>query len=345
MKVLKYVKEKKIGLSIYLIFFVLLIFSLIKRDVKPGIYQASVILIFLIFLLSQYFDFEYRYFIGSALIMLIFCPFFLIAGYETIAEYFANYVYGFLVLGILGYFLDNLRERLKKKGYFKIYKIIILSISVLLLISPLLIYKDYVEKHSASIIEKVKENIEYRYILITKKNIIDSKPLDKNIIIDINDPISNSIAYKDVKIRGWAIDNSSVDALGIDKVLFFLGKKNDEEKFIGLADINFLREDVGKVYGRQFDRCGFEIEFNSSKFKDGKYIIYVYAFGYQSNWSNVEYEICIDNSGYNLITNSLFADTNNDNLPDFYTLVNTPNLEATIQTLGPNNCNLAGKFS
>ncbi|GAG60015.1 unnamed protein product, partial [marine sediment metagenome] len=116
MKLLKYMKERKLGLSICLSLFVLLVVSLVLRNTKPGLYPVSIFLMFLVFIFSQYFDFEYRYFIGFALILLVTCPFLLIAKYETLAEYFANYVYGFLVLGVIGYFFDNLREKLKSKG-------------------------------------------------------------------------------------------------------------------------------------------------------------------------------------------------------------------------------------
>src|SRR4030042_5359049 len=133
MKMGKFLKEKKLGLSFLLVFFVLLVISIISRGIFPEIYQISIFFAILIFIFSQYFDFEYKLLIGFALFLLIICLFLLIFKLDTLAEYFANYVYGFLVLGIIGYFFDNLREKLKSKGTLKIFKIVFLSILILFL--------------------------------------------------------------------------------------------------------------------------------------------------------------------------------------------------------------------
>ena len=97
MKILKFVKEKKLGLSFLLSFFILLIVSLVLRNIFPKIYPISIFFVVLIFIFSQYFDFDYRLFIGFALFLLVVCPFLLIAKLNTLAEYFANYVYGFFI--------------------------------------------------------------------------------------------------------------------------------------------------------------------------------------------------------------------------------------------------------
>ena len=124
MKILKFVKEKKIGLSFLLSFFTLLVASLVICNIFPKTYPISIFFVVLILIFSQYFDFDYRLLIGFALFLLIICPFLLIFKLNTMAEYFAIYVYGFLVLGIIGYFFDNLREKLKSKGTIKIYKVL-----------------------------------------------------------------------------------------------------------------------------------------------------------------------------------------------------------------------------
>ena len=121
-KLLKFVKEKKLGLSFLLSFFILLVASLVLQNIFPKTYPISIFFVVLIFIFSQYFDFDCRLFIGFALFLLIICPFLLIAKLNTLAEYFAIYVYGFLVLGVVGYLFDNLREKLKSKGTSKIYK-------------------------------------------------------------------------------------------------------------------------------------------------------------------------------------------------------------------------------
>ena len=124
MKILQFVKEKKLGLSFLLSFFILLVASLVLGNIFPKVYPISIFFVVLIFIFSQYFDFDYRLFIGFALFLLIICPFLLIFKLNTMAEYFAIYVYGFLVLGIVGYFFDNLREKLKSKSTIKIYKVL-----------------------------------------------------------------------------------------------------------------------------------------------------------------------------------------------------------------------------
>ena len=101
MKISKFIKEKKLGLSFLLSFFILLVVSLVLRNFFPKIYPISIFFVVLIFIFSQYFDFDYRLFMGIALALLLVCRFLLMAKLNTLAEYFAMYVYGFLVLGII----------------------------------------------------------------------------------------------------------------------------------------------------------------------------------------------------------------------------------------------------
>jgi len=297
MKLLKYVKERKLSLSIYLSFFIFLIVILVLRNIKPDLYQISVLLFIFIFLLSQYFDFEYRYFIGFALILLVACPFLLIAKYETLAEYFANYVYGFLVLGIIGYFLDNLREKIKKKGYFKIYKIVFLSVFILVLIATPIVF-------NRDLVLKVPNYIKYRYlrtfckgVYYGKKDevILNGELLKEKIVITIDEPKGNSIVCGNVNIRGWVVEGNSREDSGIDKIEVFLDGNYGEGEYLGSTDTNILREDVGKVYGRQFDVSGFEFEFNSLKFKNDKHTVYIYAHNPYFGWDYMSFEIFIDN--------------------------------------------------
>jgi len=176
MKLGKLTKDKKIGLSFIIIFFILLIISLLIRNIFPQIYQPSIVFTVLIFIFLQYFDFEYRILIGFALFLLIVCIFLLLIKLNTMAEYFANYVYGFLILGIVGYFFDNLREKLKLKGTIKIYKKVFLSILILFLLSSAILYiidfrqnPDYpttIKENFNNLVTTVKE----KYIWIFKKN-------------------------------------------------------------------------------------------------------------------------------------------------------------------------------
>ncbi len=299
----KYLKENRVSLSIYLSFFAFLIISLIWRNVEPDLYPVSILLMTFIFLLSQYFDFEYRYFIGFGLIMLVICPFLLIARYVKLAEYFANYAYGFLVLGIVGYFLDNLREKIKKKGYFKIYKIVFLSIIILTLISPTLVFKDYVVKIPSYVV-KIPSFVKYRYLRTFHKEIyyskrdeiiLDGELLIENIVITIDHPKVDRKISGDVEIVGWAIEGNSRENSGIDKMEVFIDGNNENGKYLGNIDTNISREDVGKVYGRQFDVSGFKFKFSSLKFGDGKHTIYIYAHNTYFGWDYISFDIFIDN--------------------------------------------------
>lgn len=206
-----YKKGSGIRLSIYLLLFPLLVLSLVLRSFELDLNTIPIIIIFLIFLLSQYFDFEYRYFLIYAIIMLITCPFLLVFDFKKLAEYFANYAYGFLVLGILGYFLDILREKIRKKGYFKIYRIVFMSLFIILLILPIIIYRENIIKLSSII----------RTNFYIKRENIDASgsKIVKNILIFAKNPIEDS------KISGWAIDTISVENSGIDKVVVFVDGK------------------------------------------------------------------------------------------------------------------------
>ena len=149
--------------------------------------------------------------------LLICCPFLLVFKKEIIAGYFTNYVYGFLVLGVLGYFLDILRGKIKKKGYFKIYRIVFVSLFVISLISPIVICREDINK----IFNIVKINI-----YINKDN-VNSKNLKiiKNKIIVVESPREDMVVSGVVKLSGWAIDTSSVENSGIDKIAIYVDGK------------------------------------------------------------------------------------------------------------------------
>ncbi len=244
----KFFKEKKLGLSFLLVFFVLLVISLLSRNIFPQIYQLSIIFAVLIFIFSQYFDFEYKLLIGFALFLLIICLFLLIFKLDTLAEYFANYVYGFLALGIIGYFFDNLREKLKSKGTIKIYKIVFLSILVLFLLSStFIIVRDFRRNPDYPVL--IKENfnkfaadVKDKYIRTFKKEIyysgldtveVDGKKISRDIIINIDNPKADSIISKTIDLSGWAIETNSKYYSGIDRIEFFLNGKPGKGKYLG----------------------------------------------------------------------------------------------------------------
>ena len=259
----KFLKEKKLGLSFLLSFFILLVMSLVLRNIFPKTYPISIFFVVLIFIFSQYFDFEYRLFIGFALFLLIICVFLLIFKLNTLAEYFATYVYGFLVLGIVGYFFDNLREKLKSKGTIKIYKKVFLSILIIFLISSALIFvRDY--RHNSDYTVVIKENIikfatsvKDKYIKTFRKDIyysgldvteVDDKKISRDIIINIDNPKDNSSISKIIDLSGWVIETNSIYNTGIDRIDFFLDGKPGEGKYLGQFSYNYKPELASKNY-------------------------------------------------------------------------------------------------
>jgi len=263
MNICKFLKEKKLGLSFLLIFFIALIISLINRDIFHETYQISIFFVILIFIFSQYFDFEYRLLIGFALFLLIICVFLLIFKLDTLAEYFANYVYGFLVLGIVGYFFDNLREKLKSKGTIKIYKKVFLSILVIFLLSSAFIFaRDYLRNSDYTVV--IKENFikfaasaKDKYFKTFKKDIYysglavidgDGKKISRDIIINIDSPTADSIISKTIDLSGWAIETNSIDNTGIDRIEFFLDGKPGKGKYLGQFSYNYKSELASEDY-------------------------------------------------------------------------------------------------
>jgi len=279
----KFLKEKKLGLSFLISFFILLISSLVLRNIFPKVYPISIFFVVLIFIFSQYFDFEYRLLIGFALFLLIICPFLLIFKLNTLAEYFANYVYGFLVLGIAGYFFDNLREKLKSKGTIKIYKKVFLSILVIFLLSSVFIFvRDFWSKSDYTVV--IKENIikfaasaKDKYVRTFRKDIyysgtdvaeVDGKKISRDIIINIDNPKADSIISKTIDLSGWAIETNSPDNTGIDRIEFFLDGKPGKGKYMGSFSIPYYKSDTETVkvlenlYLQFYNRKPFKKELN-----------------------------------------------------------------------------------
>ena len=263
MKILRFFKGKKIGLSFLLLFFTLLVVSLVLRNIFPSFYPISIFFVLLFFIFFQYFDFDYRYFIGFALALLIVCPFLLILKLNTLAEYFANYVYGFLVLGVIGYFFDKLREKLKSRGTIKIYKKVFLSILVIFLLSSTLIFVKEYRRNSDDIVVikenfienfiKFAANTKDKYIKTFRKDIyysgldvieVDGKKISRDIIINIDNPKAGSVISKTIDLSGWAIETNSTDITGIDRIEFFFDGKPGKGKYLGDFSIPYYKSNM-----------------------------------------------------------------------------------------------------
>jgi hypothetical protein len=190
------------------------------------------------------------------------CPFLIFFNFENIAEYFTNLMYIFFVLSVVGYFFDNLREKLKSKGTNKIYKKVFLSILVIFLLSSAFIFvRDYRRNSDYTLL--VKENFvkfaasaKNKYIKTFKKDVYysgldvveaDSKKISRDIIINIDNPKAGSDISTTIDLSGWAIETNSPDNAGIDKIEFFLDGKPGKGKYLGSFSIPYYRSNIETV--------------------------------------------------------------------------------------------------
>ena len=230
------------------------------------------------------------------------CPFLLVYRFGRLAEYFANYVYGFLVLGIACYFLDNLREKVKRKGHFKVYKVVFLSLLVLILITPAIFFREYTTKTFNLVIQE--------YYRIFRKDIYyvhkDEAGVNGEIIREsieirmdypegVDEPGPSNVTGT-FRLEGWAIDhNSSVEGSIIDMIEIFLDGKPGEGKLVAWTEPNVERLEIGEMYGKQHNNCGFRLYIDSLKFRNGKHTIFIYAHNQYFGWSSINFDIFVEN--------------------------------------------------
>jgi len=98
------------------------------------------------------------------------------------------------------------------------------------------------------------------------------------------------------RIEGWAIEyNSSVKDSVIDMIEVFLDGKPGEGKCIGYTKPNVERVELGQIYEKQHNNCGFRLYLDSSKFSNGKHTIYVYAHNKYFGWDFINFDVIINN--------------------------------------------------
>ena len=228
--------------------------------------------------------------------MLVACPFLLIGGYGKLAEYFVRYVYGFLVLGIVCYFLDNLREKVKKKGYFKIYKKFFLFIFIIFFVGSMgyIIYIKTIPTEVKEIYMRIFRKEEY--YSFNEEVLVNGEVLRGGILIGIDTPQHGDNINGVFKLEGWAAEPwcYKKDSV-IDKIEVFLDGGPWNGRFIGSTEPNIFREESGEMYGEQFNNCGFRLFIDSQEFENGIHIIYVYAHSSYFGWSSVNFNIYVNN--------------------------------------------------
>ena len=293
--------EKKLGLS----FFILLVVFLVLGNIFPKVYPISIFFVVLIFIFSQYFDFDYRYFIGFALALLIVCPFLLIFKLNTLAEYFANYVYGFLVLGVLGFFLDNLRVRSRDKGKLKVYKFIITFFVFSLIAFTIFFYFNNVfisfKDLQLSYLKNTNEQkYFYEYYKSYDRIFLNGKFVNNEVWMNITFPDKKAKFLDNIHIEGWALDENSKENSGIDKVEFWLDGKPGQGKFLGNANLGIqVNNIISNFTEEQFKNCGFNGDIKIEDVNSGNHKLYVYAHSNLFGWiyKEINMEI-IDNKDY-----------------------------------------------
>jgi hypothetical protein len=249
MELLKLFKAKRIW-TIILIFllFILFITSLFVRNTIPSFYVFSIFFMILVFIFSQYLDFDYKLFILFALILFIFFFFSIVVkGRSGLAESFGNYIILLLVFSVTGFYLDSLKQILEKKGKIRLYKTAFLYILFAFLILSVVIfikdiynnaeYASLIKKSVLSSAEAVKSNYmrafdKDKYYTKKESVIINSKRYQPRFIIGIDYPKEGSISGSTV-IKGFAIEASSTNNTGIDRLEFFLDGKPGDGKYLG----------------------------------------------------------------------------------------------------------------
>ena len=276
MELLKLFKAKRIW-KIILIFllFMLFITTLFIRDNVPSMYVFSIFFMALVFIFSQYLNFDHKLFILFALILFIFF-FFLIAvkGRSGLAESFGNYIILLLVFSAIGYYLDNLKQILEKKGKNRLYKTAFLSIlfaflafSIVIIVTDFYNNVEYMAIIKKSILNSA-EVVKNNYLRVFNKEsyygkvdyvMIDSKKYEQQFVIGIDFPKEDSNVSGNVTFKGWAIETNSINNTGIDRIEFFLDGEPGDGKFLGKYLIVYKGEAetielVKNLYSSFYDR-------------------------------------------------------------------------------------------
>jgi len=276
MELLKLFKVKRIWMIILIfLLFILFITSLFIRNIVPSLYVFSIFFMVLVFIFSQYLNFDYKLFILFALILFIFFFFLIVAkGRSGLAESFGNYIILLLGFSVIGYYLDNLKQILEKKGKNRLYKTAFLSILFAFLVFSIVIFvKDFYNnvEYTAIIKKSVlnsAEAVSNNYLRVFNKDkyyskvnyvVIDNKKYEEQINIGIDYPEKDSKVSGRVAIKGWAIEANSMDSTGIDKIEFFLDGKPGDGKFLGKYLIVYKGQEetiklINSLYSNFYDR-------------------------------------------------------------------------------------------
>ena len=274
-KIKSYLKEKKTAIAIVLLLFILFIFSLVLRNYFLQLYVLPILFFIFIFIFIQYFDLDFKYSIAFSLTLIIICPFLIAYNNLRLAGYFGNYFYGFLFIGLVNFFLDSFREKLKKINKFKIYQYVFLSIFVaVMIVSGMTVIKDMVRSSNFNIIVNyirngIKTINKNAYYGMVEEVTLNKEKLKEQIIINIDNLSENSEVSNYIEIKGSAIEKNAVESNGIDKIkLFINGKPGENAVCLGyyetpVYEANKITKDlIQNTYLNILQRVPFNQELN-----------------------------------------------------------------------------------
>ena len=290
---------RKRGLIIILIFFLLLVGTLVLRKTIPSLFILSLIFTYLIIYFVQLYDFDSRAYISCALLLLICCPFFLIFKNEHIAENFAIYVFGFLCIGVLGFFIDNLREKSKKNGRIKAYKISTTIIMVLIIFGTFLFYFSNIfnlllegELFFLKKINLSSYNMQ-KYKSINTM-IIDGKLLKNKTKVNIVFPENGNVFVDNFGVMGWVSDEDLKYVQEIDKVEVWLDGVAGKGHFLKNAHLKFKNNIFYKEFADKYKNSfsysdiyvsGIFEGYHFSEIKEGCHDLYIYTHQPDFGWN------------------------------------------------------------
>ena len=128
-------------------------------------------------------------------------------------------------------------------------------------------------------------NNDFYYNDFTKyENLISNKNRTGQIQIYLDDPKSGTVIKH--QILGWAVNHEIKNSPGIDAIFVFDGPAISKKSFLGKAQIDLPRPDVGAYLGNTFyENSGFRIGINTSDLANGSHNFYIYAFGKNGKYS------------------------------------------------------------
>ena len=299
MNIKNYITARKKGSIIILIFFLLLIGTLIFRKTIPFLFTFSLIFTYLIIYFAQLYDFDSRVYISCALLLLICCPFFLIFKNEIIAENFAIYVFGFLCIGILGFFIDNLREKSKKNGRIKAYKIITTIIMILVILSTSWFYfrNIFYLFLEGELFFLKKTNIDRYYEQKYKSMdnmIVYGKLLKNKTKVNIVFPENGNVFVDNFEIMGWVTDEDLKYLQEIDKVEIWLDGVAGKGQLLKNAHLKFKNNIFYKEFDDKYKNSfsysqiyvsGVIEEYHNPEIKEGRHDLYIYTHDPNFGWN------------------------------------------------------------